>query len=267
MAGGAVGPAAPAAAAAGQQPLQSPSGLLPKSVPPGPPGGDHDHRQADSSRVRRRAGHPCWARRPDSTTSRSGRCLALARINRHRHLVRRAGRRRASSTSCRHGPRPSLAAVIDGGCARRSDRFGSRPASLSLARGLDYCPARSSRSIRLRVPSVCRRGGRYDALASGRPHDVPRCRDLLRHQPHPRALIESRPAGRRRKVPSAVLVALVDGLAPGQRPGGDRTARPGVSCEVAASPRSSAEADPLRRAAGDPTIRLVPGPRRDRRRQ
>ncbi len=130
-----------------------------------------------------------------------------------------------------------LASVIDGCAAVRSDRFEVE-ASLSLARGLDYYTGTvfEIHMVGFEFLKSVGGGGRYDALASDGRNTYPGVgisfgisRTLVPLMS--RGLLSSD-----RKVPSAVLVALVD---EDSRAASDAVAQAlrarGVPCEVAAS--------------------------------
>ncbi|NYD42095.1 histidine--tRNA ligase [Nocardioides panaciterrulae] len=130
-----------------------------------------------------------------------------------------------------------LAAVVDGCAAVRSDRFEVE-ASLSLARGLDYYTGTvfEIHMVGFEFLKSVGGGGRYDALASDGRSTYPGVgisfgisRTLVPLMS--RGLLSSD-----RKVPSAVLVALVDEQSRGASDAVAQALRAsGVPCEVAAT--------------------------------
>ena len=194
----------------GQQPQADP-GLLPRPRHPRRHRRDPADRQARQA-ARRGGGRAARRATPAPPRSRPQRCLELATIRvadtsfvervRALGVERRAARRRASPSS----PRSSRAAP-----SRVGDRV-TVEANLRIARGLDYYTGTVLEIFMAgyeRLKSVGG-GGRYDALAERRPHDVPRRRDLLRRLPHPGPAARRRGARRQPRGASAVLVALAD---------------------------------------------------------
>ncbi len=132
-----------------------------------------------------------------------------------------------------------LAAVIEGCASVRSDRFEVE-ASLSLARGLDYYTGTVFEiyMVGFEFLKSVGGGGRYDALASDGRNTYPGVGISFGISRSIVPLISRGLLSADRKVPSVVLVALVD---EGSRPASDRIAAAlranGVPCEVAASPQ------------------------------
>jgi histidyl-tRNA synthetase len=132
-----------------------------------------------------------------------------------------------------------LAAVVDGCASVRSDRFEVE-ASLSLARGLDYYTGTVFEiyMVGFEFLKSVGGGGRYDALASDGRTTYPGVGISFGISRSLVPLMSRGLLSTDRKVPSVVLVALVDedsraasdGVAAGLR------AR-GIPCEVAASPQ------------------------------
>ncbi len=171
-----------------------------------------------------------WSSDAGATEEQAQRCLELATIRVSDTLVRRAGpgARRRGRAARRRARRAGGGAST---AARRAvNDHVTVEANLRIARGLDYYTGTVVEIFMAgyeRLKSVGG-GGRYDALAERRPDDVPRRRHLLRRLPHPGpAVRRRRPRARRRKVPSAVLVALADEESRAdQRGGRDRAAPP-----------------------------------------
>jgi histidyl-tRNA synthetase len=132
-----------------------------------------------------------------------------------------------------------LAAVIEGCASVRSDRFEVE-ASLSLARGLDYYTGTVFEiyMVGFEFLKSVGGGGRYDALASDGRNTYPGVGISFGISRSIVPLISRGLLSADRKVPSVVLVALVDEES---RPSSDEIAAAlranGVPCEVAANPQ------------------------------
>ena len=130
-----------------------------------------------------------------------------------------------------------LAAVIDGCASLRSDRFEVE-ASLSLARGLDYYTGTVFEiyMVGYEFLKSVGGGGRYDALASDGRNTYPGVGISFGISRTLVPLMSRGVLSSDRKVPSVVLVALVDEPS---RPASDAIATAlrarGIPCEVAAS--------------------------------
>ena len=217
---------------------------------------DRQARQAAGGARRRR----CWSSDAGATPEQAQRCLELADDPRRRHVLRRAVRALGVEDELLDEGLAELAAVVEGCAARPCDRV-TVEANLRIARGLDYYTGTVVEIFMAgyeRLKSVGG-GGRYDALAERRPHDLPRRRRLVRRLPHARSRCSPTASlAGSRSVPSAVLVALVD---EDSRPASDAVADAlrarGIPCEVAASAAEVRQADPVRRAPRHP-VRLVP---------
>ena len=168
-----------------------------------------------------------------------GQCLALARISTtDTSFVERVRELRVEHELLDTGL-AELAAVIDGCASVRSDRFEVE-ASLSLARGLDYYTGTvfEIHMVGFEFLKSVGGGGRYDALASDGRTTYPGVGISFGISRTLVPLMSRGLLAADRKVPSAVLVALVD---EDSRPASDRVASAlrarGIPCEVAASPQ------------------------------
>ena len=171
----------PAAVAPGQQP-QADRGLLPRPRARRRPGRDPHHRQARQAAGRRRSPALLVERRrprPPSRPTRAWRWPTIRAAD--TSFVDQVARARRRARAARRGPRRARRR------RRRLRRRGaataspSRPTCASPAASTTT-PAPSSRSA-WRATSASKSiggGGRYDALASRRPDDVPRRRHLVR---------------------------------------------------------------------------------------
>jgi histidyl-tRNA synthetase len=164
-------------------------------------------------------------------------CLALARItSTDTSFVERVRELRVEHELLDTGL-AELAAVIDGCASVRTERFEVE-ASLSLARGLDYYTGTVFEiyMVGYEFLKSVGGGGRYDALASDGRTTYPGVGISFGISRSLVPLMSRGHLAADRKVPSAVLVALVD---EGSRASSDAVATAlrsrGVPCEVAAS--------------------------------
>lgn len=164
-------------------------------------------------------------------------CLALARISStDTSFVERVRELRVEHELLDTGL-AELASVIDGCASVRSERFEVE-ASLSLARGLDYYTGTVFEiyMVGFEFLKSVGGGGRYDALASDGRTTYPGVGISFGISRTLVPLMSRGLLAADRKVPSAVLVALVD---EDSRPASDRVAAAlrarGIPCEVAVS--------------------------------
>jgi histidyl-tRNA synthetase len=164
-------------------------------------------------------------------------CLALARISTtDTSFVERVRELRVEHELLDTGL-TELAAVVDGCAGVRSDRFEVE-ASLSLARGLDYYTGTvfEIHMVGFEFLKSVGGGGRYDALASDGRTTYPGVGISFGISRTLVPLISRGVLGSDRRVPSAVLVALVDEESRGASDEVAEALRArGIPCEVAAS--------------------------------